>query len=89
MMVQVELSGKSTGVMHNNLIMQWEDKWKLQSTVLRNSLNLLGEEVRVARLIILLCIISLRPKRINYEKSELGSFHGEHPEWNPDGGWNP
>ena len=56
MMVQVELSGKNTGVMHNNLIMQGEDLWQLRSIVLRNSLNLLGEKVHVAQLIILSCI---------------------------------
>ena len=53
-MVQDELSGKSTGVMHNNSIMQLEDYWQLCFIVLRNSLNLLDEEVHVAQLITLL-----------------------------------
>ena len=56
MMVQVELTTREQAIHQNNLIMQWEDKWQLRSIVLRNSLNLLGEEVHVARLIILLCI---------------------------------
>ena len=55
MVVQVELSSKSTGVMHNNLIMQQEDQWQLQSIVLGGSLNLLVEEVIEARLINLFC----------------------------------
>ena len=36
--------------------MQQEDKWQLQPIVLRDSLNLLVEEVHVAQLIILLWI---------------------------------
>ena len=52
---QDELRSKSTGIIHNELIMQWEDYWQLQSIVLGCSLNLLVKEVNVARLIILLC----------------------------------
>ena len=45
--------------MHNNLIMQREDQWQLHSIVLWNSLNLLGEEVHVAQLIIAVCMYRL------------------------------
>ena len=51
MEVKGVLSGKSTGVMHNILIMQQEDKWQLWSIVLGGSLNLLVEEVIKAQLV--------------------------------------
>ena len=53
--VQDELRNKSTGIIHNELIMQWKDQGQLQSVVLSSSLNLLVKEVNVAWLIILLC----------------------------------
>ena len=54
-MVQDELRNKSTGIIHNELIMHREDEWQLQPIVLSTSLNLLVKEVNVAWLIILLC----------------------------------
>ena len=40
MLVQVELTTREQAIHQNNLIMQWEDKWQLQSIVLGDSLNL-------------------------------------------------
>ena len=54
-MIQDELRNKSTGIIHNELIMQQEDDWQLQFIVLRTSLNLMVKEVNVARLIVLFC----------------------------------
>ena len=44
-MVQDELRNKSTGIIHNELIMQWEDEWQLQLIVLSTCLNLLARIV--------------------------------------------
>ena len=54
-MVQNKLNNKSEEIYHNDLIMQQEYQWQLQSIVLQGSLNLLVEEVIEARLINLLC----------------------------------
>ena len=56
MLVQVELTTREQVIHQNNLIMQWEDLWQLWSIVLRDSLNILVQEVHVAWLIILLWI---------------------------------
>ena len=55
-MVKDELTTGEQAIHQNNLIMQQEDYWQLQSIVLRDSLNLLFEEVHVAQLIVLLTI---------------------------------
>ena len=41
-MAQDELRNKSTGIIHNDLIMQREDSWQLWCVVLGSSLNLLA-----------------------------------------------